>query len=74
MQKSWNYFRKLKTTQPCWKLSSTTSEGKRKQIINHLANILSAELRERLDKASKEVDDGVAIFYTQEEMERMYTL
>ena len=32
------------------------------------------ELRERLEKASKEVEDGVAVFKTQEEMERMYAL
>ena len=30
------------------------------------------ELRERLEKARKEVEDGVAVFTTQEEMERMY--
>ena len=32
------------------------------------------ELRERLKKARKEVEDGVAVFATQEEMERMYAL
>jgi len=32
------------------------------------------ELRERLEKARKEVEDGVAIFTTQEEMESKYSL